>query len=330
MTLSIVIPIYNRPDELRELLDSLTRQTYDHAWEIIIVEDGSDNMSKTIVNQYDSLFNIKYLLKNNSGPGLSRNAGMKMAEGDLILLLDSDVILPENYLTSVAAAFEQKAFDAFGGRDMAHPSFNGTQKAINYAMTSFLTTGGLRGSEKNQSNFQLRSFNAGLTPKAFKLTGGFSQQRIGEDIDLNFRLRSKGLKVSYLHDVAVFHKRRTTWSEFFKQVFRFGAGRPVLNRMHPGTSKLTYWFPTMFLFGLVLSVVTALFGWYLPLMLFGMYSILLIIHASWLNRSFGVGILSFWAMLIQFTGYGLGFVRSWIRLHLLSYPNKKAFPYMFR
>ena len=244
---SIIIPVYNRPTELDELLDSISRQEYRDDFEIIVVEDGSDISSEKIVKNYQDQLKINYFFKENSGPGLSRNFGMEKSTGNYFIILDSDCILPEQYLTEVSNALNSHFTDAFGGADTAHESFNSSQQAISYAMTSVLTTGGIRGNKNMKNKFQPRSFNMGISKKAFIETKGFGDLNYGEDIDFTFRLWKKGFKSQFIENAYVFHKRRVSWQSFFNQTYNFGAARPILNILHPGTSKITYWFPTIFI-----------------------------------------------------------------------------------
>ena len=326
---SIVIPVYNRPEELDELLASITRQDRSVSKEVVIVEDGSLNTSENVVNQYKEKLNIKYCFKKNSGPGDSRNYGMNRASGDYFILLDSDCLLPDDYLLQVSSALERGFTDAFGGPDTDHPSFTLIQKAFNYAVTSFLSTGGLRSSESKNRKFQLRSFNMGLSLAAFKGTGGFAKQRIGEDIDLNFRLLSKGFTTQFLPEAYVYHKRRSDWSQFFKQTQSFGAARPILNSMHPNTKKLAFAFPSMFMVALILGLVLGFLGLPYFLIPFGLYFLAILIDATRKNNNLWVGILSCFAVLVQFTGYGSGYLRTAYRLRLLGREPKSAFPGMF-
>ncbi len=307
---SIIIPVYNRPDEIDELLLSLTKQTYNKAFEVVIVEDGSTAKCDEVVNKYKADLQLKYLSKPNTGAGLSRNFGMKNANGNYFIILDSDVIVPPTYLEIVAAQLEENYTDAFGGPDAAHKSFTDLQKAINYAMTSLLTTGGLRGSKKAKSKFQPRSFNLGLSKKAFIATHGFSKRKIGEDIDLSFRLWGQGFETQLIADAFVYHKRRTSLSQFFTQTYRFGKERPVLSRQYPKTSKLTYWFPSAFVLGVLVSVLTALSVCNYPLYLLLVYLFLIFIDASIRNKSIKIGTLSIVTTFVQFFGYGLGFLKA--------------------
>lgn len=326
---SIIIPVYNRPEELAELLQSILLQHNLPDIEIVVVEDGSDKTSELVVNQYADRLNIKYCVKKNTGPGDSRNYGMTHASGDYFIILDSDCLLPENYLSVVSKFLGRNYADAYGGPDVAHSSFNNKQKAINYSMTSFLTTGGLRGSKKTSGNFQVRSFNMGLSKKAFQLTGGFAKQRIGEDIDLNFRLKAKKLSTVYIADAFVYHKRRNSWPSFFKQVQNFGAARPILNQLHPGSARLTYWFPSVFIVGLVLALILCALNFPMLLWVYLAYFIAITVDSFSQNKQLLVAFWSVYAVLVQFLAYGTGFLRTIFRLYLLQKSPKEAFPEMF-
>jgi glycosyltransferase involved in cell wall biosynthesis len=326
---SIIIAVYNRPEELDELLHSIRKQNPGNEIEVVVVDDGSDNRSNLVVEKHVDAVDIKYCFKKNTGPGDSRNFGMERASGDYFIILDSDCILPDHYLKHVSRALQENYTDAYGGPDTAHPSFSAKQKAINYSMTSFLSTGGLRGSEGADQKFQLRSFNMGLSKKAFLLTGGFAKQRIGEDIDLNFRLKKHRCSARYMLEAFVYHKRRSSWREFFHQTRNFGAARPLLSKMHPGTGKLSYWLPSLFVTGLFIAAVLYYFDFYLPLLIYGLYFIAVGLDSTVKNKSLLVGFLSVLAVLVQFLGYGSGFLRSIYRLYLLRKTVTQTFPGMF-
>ena len=321
--------MYNRPNELAELLESIAGQKGDSPFEVIVVEDGSNITSENIVNQVSNIINIKYCFKKNSGPGDSRNYGMQRSSGKYFILLDSDCLLPDDYLIKVQEALKKEYCDAYGGPDAAHPSFSVNQKAFNYAMTSMLSTGGLRGAETDKRKFQLRSFNMGISPYAFELTGGFAKQRIGEDIDLNFRLIGKGCKTSFLPDAFVYHKRRTSWPQFFAQTRNFGSARPILNRMHPGSGKITYWLPSLFLIGFFSALIAAYFKFPYLLIPYLIYGVAILVDASRKNKSLWVGLASILAVFYQFSGYGSGFLRTWFRIYVQRKSEKEAFPEMF-
>lgn len=326
---SIVIPVYNRPDELDELLQSICLQERKTELEIIVVEDGSSIRSKSTVDEFVEFLDIKYCFKKNSGPGDSRNYGMERASGDYFILLDSDCILPKDYISRVYEALENDYVDAFGGPDTAHESFTNWQKAINYSMTSFLTTGGLRNKDSSSKKFQLRSFNMGLSKKAFDLTRGFSKQRIGEDIDLNFKLLQMGCSTRLIPEAFVYHKRRTSVQAFFKQTNNFGAARPILNRMHSGSFKFSYLLPSLFVLGFLGSALLFYFGLIVGLLIYMSYSLLVIIDSFNKTKSIPVAVNSVIAVYVQFFGYGLGYLRSVLRLYVRGMDNRTAFPAMF-
>ena len=307
---SIIIPVYNRPEEIDELLASISAQEYDEPIEVCIVEDGSSEKSDLIINKYTSELSIQYFETENTGPGSSRNYGMTKATGNYFIILDSDVILPNNYLAEITKQLEKKYTDAFGGPDAAHPSFSVLQKAINYSMTSFLTTGGIRGNKKSVGKFQPRSFNMGLSQKAFDITKGFSNMRAGEDIDLSFRLWEQGLETQLIDAAYVYHKRRNSFLGFFQQTFAFGAARPKLNRMYPETVKLTYWFPCIFIIGFDISILLVILGFNQLLYFYGVYFLLIFLDSLLQNKNVRVAFLSIVTSFTQFLGYGLGFLES--------------------
>jgi glycosyltransferase involved in cell wall biosynthesis len=310
---SLIIPVYNRPQEIEELLFSLTKQTYSKKFEVIVVEDGSENSSKEIVETFKNKLNLNYFFKNNSGAGASRNFGMQQAIGNYFIIFDSDCIIPPQYLAEVEKALAENFTDAFGGADAAHESFTTIQKAINYSMTSFFTTGGIRGSKKAIDKFQPRSFNLGISKKAFEITKGFSKMKIGEDIDLTFRLWENNLQTQFIENAFVYHKRRSTFKQFFMQTNAFGAGRPFLNKKYPGTAKLTYWFPSVFSILLIVSLVCLLFGFQLFALAFFVYFVAIFLDSLVKNKSLAVAFASIITTVIQFFGYGFGFVKGLLR-----------------
>lgn len=311
------------------MLESILAQEPFKNPEVIVVEDGSEKTSSYIVKKYEQKLQIHYCFKKNSGPGDSRNYGMERASGDYFILLDSDCILPQDYLSIIETSLEQNYVDAFGGPDAAHESFSSWQKAINYSMTSLLTTGGLRNKDTPSKKFQLRSFNMGLSKKAFGLTGGFSKQRIGEDIDLNFKLVKKNCTTRLIPEAFVWHKRRTSLPAFFKQTNNFGAARPILNKMHPGSSKFSYWLPSLFVLGFFAACLLLYVGFIYGIMIFGLYTFMVMIDAFSKTKSIAVAFNSVLAVYVQFFGYGLGFLRSVFRLYVQGSDIRTAFPGMF-
>ena len=326
---SFIIPVYNRPQEVLELLESFTQLDYDKQYEIVIVEDGSTNSSESIVNQFKDNLNISYFYKQNSGPGDSRNFGMAKAKGNYFLILDSDVILPPNYLNEVEEALTNKYVDCFGGVDNAHQSFTNLQKAINFVMTSFLTTGGIRGGGEQLGKFQPRSFNLGISKEAFKISKGFGKIHPGEDPDLSMRLWDLGYSTALFSSVEVYHKRRISWQKFKIQVTKFGKCRPILNLWHPNSAKLTYWFPTVFCLGFFVSLVCLYLQFYLLSFFYLIYALLVFISGALRYKSFKIGVMCVFAMAVQFWGYGLGFLESTVKVRWLAQNPEKVFPKLF-
>ena len=342
MKYSIIVPVYNRPDEVDELLQSLTEQTFNDM-EVIIVEDGSSQPCENIVHRYAGKLQLRYYTKENSGPGQTRNFGAEHSQGEYLIFLDSDCVLPPDFLKAVDEELKRKDCDAWGGPDRAHASFTNVQKAISYSMTSFLTTGGIRGGKKQMDRkFYPRSFNMGIRRSLYRQLGGFSSMRFGEDIDLSLRIYKSGASCRLFPEAWVWHKRRTDFKKFFKQVHNSGIARINLMKRHPGSLKLVHLLPAVFTIGTILCLLLFLVGLFfagiglytgffggtgcnmglivaflgaaimllalLPLLLF---SLLVFIDSSIRNGSIKIGILSIWASFIQLIGYGTGFIRAW-------------------
>ena len=309
MRYSVIIPVYNRPDEVDELLQSLVSQSLKD-FEVIVVEDGSSVPCEDVVNKYRDKLDVHYYSKPNSGPGQTRNYGAERSKGEFLLILDSDCILPEGYLQAIEDELHREEADAFGGPDRAHDSFTRVQKAINYAMTSFFTTGGIRGGKKKMDKFYPRSFNMGVRAEAYRALGGFSNMRFGEDIDFSIRIFKAGYRCRLFPEAWVWHKRRTDLKKFFKQVHNSGIARINLYKKYPESLKLVHLLPAVFTVGVVFLLLCSLLCVWslLPLALF---VLIVFIDASLSNKSVVIGILSVVASFIQLTGYGTGFLRAW-------------------
>jgi len=303
---SIIIPVYNRPDEIYALLQSLTAQT-DKYFEVILVEDGSQINCSDVVPQFLSSLDLYYHSKPNSGPGLSRNFGAERSKGGDLIFFVSDCIVPPGYMAAVRVKLTNYYSDVFAGPDRADASFTPIQKAINYSMTSFFTTGGIRGSKKGMEKFHPRSFNMGFSKTVFKNTGGFSAMRFGEDVDLSIRIFQAGFEVHLIEEAFVYHKRRTNFRQFFKQVYNSGIARINLYKLHPHSLKLVHFLPAAFTIGVLLLVVFTFFDilFLIPLFIY----IVLIFTASLLEyQDPKVAALSILASFTQLTGYGTGFL----------------------
>ncbi len=313
MLLSVIIPVYNRPDEVRELLDSFAGQSF-RDFEIIVVEDGSKVRCKQTVDSFAGRLPVRYLEKENGGPAIARNFGARSATGEYLLFLDSDTVLPGGYLANVAAFLKATPVDLFGGPDMASNNFTPLQKAISYSMTSFFTTGGIRGGKKKISRFIPRSFNMGVRRSVFEQAHGFSTMRFGEDMDLSMRILEAGHSSALVQSAALYHKRRTSLRGFYRQVFNSGRARIDLTLRHPGSLKLVHLLPSAFAVGCTALVLGALaFGkaWIAaPVVL---YALLILVHASIKEKSPYVGLLSMAAAFVQLYGYGFGLINNFFR-----------------
>ena len=309
MKYSFIIPVYNRPEELGELLESLCGQTFTD-FEAVVVDDGSTVSCKEVADRFASRIAIHYYYIENGGPGPARNYGAGVARGEYLIILDSDCILPTGYLQAVEAELNGNPCDAFGGPDKAHASFSPVQKAINYSMTSFFTTGGIRGGKKKMDKFYPRSFNMGVRAEVFKALGGFSRMRFGEDIDFSIRIFKNGYRCRLFPGAWVWHKRRTDLKKFFKQVYNSGIARINLYKKYPESLKLVHLLPAAFTIGVALILIGGCFCnllWNLLLL----YALLIFVDSSIQNRSLYIGLLSIVAAFVQLTGYGLGFLYAW-------------------
>ena len=357
MKYSIIVPVFNRPDEVDELLESLCHQEVKD-FEVIIVEDGSKKPCKDVCDKYAGILDLHYYFKENSGPGQSRNYGAERAQGDWLIVLDSDVVLPKGYLSSVECRVDSVEFasapqntptavansklytlnsqlncDAFGGPDASHPSFTPVQKAISYSMTSFFTTGGIRGGKgKKLDKFFPRSYNMGIRREVYQELGGFTKMRFGEDIDFSYRIVEAGYKTALIPEAWVWHKRRTDFRKFFRQVYNSGIARINLEKRHPGTLKLVHLLPTVFTLGVIGMLLCAAILLFLapclsllalsPIVL---YCLIICTDSSILNKSLWVGLLSIPAAFVQLMGYGLGFIESWWKRCILKQDEFTAF-----
>ena len=347
MKYSIIVPVFNRPDEVEELLESLCSQT-EKDFEVVIVEDGSQKPCKDVCDKFAGILDLHYYNKENSGPGQSRNYGAERAHGEWLIILDSDVVLPQDYLKSVTCGVKSgNGLAAFGGPDAAHPDFTPVQKAITYSMTSFFTTGGIRGGKTKLDKFYPRSFNMGIRHDVYHQLGGFTKMRFGEDIDFSYRIVEAGYQPRLFPEAWVWHKRRTDFQKFFRQVYNSGIARINLEKRHPGTLKLVHLLPTVFTMGVIALLLLFVCGLMmssfgsievkpkghqlcqLALLPLALYSLLIVIDSSIKNKSLYVGLLSIPAAFVQLTGYGLGFIESWWKRCVLKQDEFQAFEQTF-
>lgn len=330
MKYSIIVPVFNRPDEVDELLSSLLNQTFTD-FEVLIVEDGSQKPCDEVCNKYADRLDLHYFMKPNSGPGQSRNYGAERAKGEYLLILDSDVVLPKGYLNAIEEELKREPADAFGGPDAAHDSFTDTQKAISYSMTSFFTTGGIRGGKRKLDKFYPRSFNMGIRRDVYMELKGFSKMRFGEDIDFSIRIFKAGKRCRLFPEAWVWHKRRTDFRKFYRQVYNSGIARINLYKKYPESLKLVHLLPMVFTVGVIFLVLLLCIGLFfsfapslssaskaigiflcicaiIPVLL---YSLLILLDSTLQNKSIKIGFLSIRAAFVQLMGYGFGFLEAW-------------------
>jgi glycosyltransferase involved in cell wall biosynthesis len=320
MFFSIIIPLYNRPQEIDELLATLCLQTYTQ-FEVLIIEDGSVQTAKEIVEGYANRLDIHYFYKENAGQGFARNYGFERAKGDYFVIFDSDCLIPADYLEIVKDYLFDHELDAYGGPDAAHESFTPVQKAISYGMTSLFTTGGIRGNKKHVGQFHPRSFNMGVSRAAWEKAGGFKLTRLGEDIEYSIRIHENGFKIGLIPGAKVFHKRRTSMLQFYKQIHFFGRARINIYKHFPSELKLVHFFPAVFTLGFIAVLILNIC--YPPLAFFGnifllVYFMLIFFHSLWINRSIKVAFLSIISSFIQLTAYGLGFIQDFFKRLVLK------------
>ncbi len=320
MFFSIIIPLYNRPQEIKELLETLTLQTYKQ-FEVLVIEDGSVDDAAEIVKSFANRLDVKYFSKNNEGQGFTRNFGFERAKGDYFVIFDSDCLIPENYMQTVNDSLAKNYLDAYGGPDDSHPSFTPIQKAISYSMTSPFTTGGIRGNKKGIGQFHPRSFNMGISRQVWEKAGGFIITRLGEDIEYSIRIHSLGFKIGLIPEAKVYHKRRTNFLKFYKQLHFFGRARINVYKFFPKGLKLVHFFPalvTLFLvFTLIANIIASPIAQLCNFVL-AVYILLIFFHAWSKNKSAKIAFLSIIASFIQLTAYGLGFMQDFFKRVILK------------
>jgi glycosyltransferase involved in cell wall biosynthesis len=320
MFYSIVVPVYNRPDEIEDLLNCLQVQTYRN-FETIIVESGSEIKSDKVVESYQSkIEHLYYYLKGNDGQGFSRNYGFARAKGDYFIVLDSDILLDPDFVENIHNHLSAHWLDAYGGPDRLHPNAKPIQKAVDYCLTSFLTTGGIRGGKTQVGKFYPRSFNMGFSRKVYEATGGYKLPFFGEDIELSSRIMSLGFTTGLIPSAHVYHKRKENFAHFFKQMDFFGRARVNTYLLFPDTLKLTHFFPAVFFLFYIFAILVAFLPFVIckvPLLLLAVYVLAIFVNSFMTHKSIKVAILTVRALFVQMTGYGIGFLKDfWLRVIL--------------
>ena len=319
MLFSIIIPLYNRPQEIKELLETLTLQTYKD-FEVLVIEDGSIKDAAAVIKAFEGKLNLRYFVKANEGQGFTRNYAFERAKGDYFIIFDSDCLIPADYLQIVNDSLATNWLDAYGGPDDAHPSFTPTQKAISYSMTSPFTTGGIRGNKKGIGQFHPRSFNMGISRQVWEKAGGFIITRLGEDIEYSIRIHSLGFKIGLIPDAKVYHKRRTNFLQFYKQLHFFGRARINVYKFFPQQLKAVHFFPAIFTLFIIFTIISNIISWpiaHVCNIVLAIFTLLIFFHSWWKNKSLKIAFLSVIAAFIQLTAYGLGFMQDfWKRVIL--------------
>lgn len=312
---SVIIPIYNRPDEIDELLESLTRQTYTN-FEVLVIEDGSTKKCEDIVAKYSDQLQVSYFYKDNSGQGFSRNYGFERANGDYFVVFDSDCLIPAHYFEAVEKFLDDTPVDAFGGPDKAHSSFTPMQKAISYSMTSPFTTGGIRGNKKHYGTFHPRSFNMGISRAVYEKVGGYKITRMGEDLEFSMRIIKAGFKTALIPAAYVYHKRRTSLEQFYKQLHFFGRARINIGRFYPEEVKLFHWFPALFTMGFISLPFWSAISLRLSFVFYAVYGVFFLVNflaSLKQSKRLDVALLSIATSFVQLFAYGVGFLTEWWR-----------------
>jgi len=320
MYFSIIIPLYNRPQEIKELLETLTLQTYKQ-FEVLVIEDGSKDDAAEIVKSFADQLDVKYFVKENTGQGFTRNYGFERAKGDYFIIFDSDCLIPEDYLQIVNDSLNTDYLDAYGGPDDSHPSFTPIQKAISHAMTSPFTTGGIRGNKKGIGQFHPRSFNMGISRQVWEKAGGFIVTRSGEDLEYSIRVHSMGFKIGLIPEAKVYHKRRTDFLKFYKQLHFFGRARINVYKFFPKSLKLVHFFPAFFTLSLLFTIIANIINWPIAMLcniLLAVYILLIFFYAWWKNKSAKIALLSIVASFTLLIAYGLGFIQDFCKRVILK------------
>lgn len=314
---SVIIPVYNRVDEVQDLLQSLASQTC-RDFEVILVEDGSTVPCRDLVTQFAGQVDVHYYFKENEGRSIARNYGLEQAKGDYFIFFDSDCVIPEKYFEILSDALDREPLDCFGGPDAAHDSFTDTQKAINYSMTSFLTTGGIRGGKISLEKFVPRTFNMGYSRRVYDRVGGF-REMFSEDIDMSTRIRQAGFSIGLIREAYVYHKRRVDLRKFARQVYVFGMSRITLKLLYPGSMKIVHTLPAIAVIGAVTLILLGILvstWWLLPL---AIYLLAILVCATISTRSLAIGLKAVPASIIQLGGYGCGFIKAYVQKILLRH-----------
>ena len=310
MKYSVIVPVYNRVDEVRDLLKSLSEQSFKD-FEVILVEDGSTDKCDEVASSYSDLLALQYYHKSNEGRSIARNYGIERAKGDYFIFFDSDCVIPAEYFATLDAELEKHYVPCFGGPDAAHESFSDVQKAINFTMTAFLTTGGIRGGKVQMEKFVPRSFNMGYSREVWEKVGGF-REMFSKDIDMSTRIRQAGFEISLIRPAFVYHKRRVDFAKFARQTHVFGMSRITLKLLYPGSLKLVHCLPAVFVVGVAVMVALSLLWKWWAILPLAVYVAALWLTALISTKSLKISLLAVLSAFIQLGSYGIGFIRAYV------------------
>ena len=314
---SVIVPVYNRRGEVRDLLESLAKQT-DDDFELLLVEDGSTEHCDDIAAAYANQLRVQYFWKENEGRSIARNYGIERAQGSYFIFFDSDCVIPPHYFEVLKKALKEHPVDCFGGPDAASEDFNRTQKAISFSMTAFLTTGGIRGGKVQLEKFVPRSFNMGYSRRVWEAVGGF-REMFSEDIDMSTRIRKAGFSITLFREAYVYHKRRNTLRSFSRQTYVFGMSRITLKLLYPDSLKLVHTLPAVFVIGCLTLILLAIFWHWWAILPLALYVVLLWLSALASTRSLPIACLAILTSLIQLGSYGCGFIKAFVWKILLRH-----------
>ena len=330
LTFSFIIPVYNRPREIQELLESFNKLNANVAFEIIIVEDGSTETCESIIASYKDNLPVRYLYQANQGPGIARNNGAKVANYKFLIFLDSDVLLLEDYLENVTQFLKKSALDCFGGPDQDDKNFSVIQKAVDFTMTSYWTTGGIRGKKESTKNYEPRSFNLGIRRDLFVKLNGFSNIHPGEDPELIMRLKKdNNVNIGFIPSARVIHKRRISIQKFSEQLYKFGLVRPIITEWHPEFDHITFYFPLIFTLGFSVAIISFLLGNNFILLVYLLYGFIVFLECLLKKKNLWIALLSIFTTYVQFVSYGIGFLNSYIQVRIFNRKPEKVFPGLF-
>lgn len=227
--ISVIIPTYNRPDQLEICLTSLSELDYPHdAWEVIIVDDGGHSPLDKITNKFKSNLDISLLRQANAGPAAARNTGAQKARGELLAFTDDDCKPEKNWLRIMAGHYQKTPERIIGGKTV-----NRLKKNLYSAASQYIVDIVYRHYNTNKDDARFFASNNIAVPKnLYHKVGGFTEAfRTSEDRELCDRWRFKGYKLTYAQEAIILHAHDLSLSSFCKQHFNYGRGAWQYHRL---------------------------------------------------------------------------------------------------